>query len=385
MLQETTSSSYEFGRLRIRTRSGRENPQHFRPGHAHLAADPDVADPAPVHQPARLVLRDLQDVRDLGHPERQHSFSSSMINLRRRSTSGRTRRFPSEPRRRAAAITTADVNKFIVDRQAAGASNGEINRELAALKRAFSLATKAGKVMVKPYIPMLKENNVRKGFFERDQFESLRSYLPEDLRGMVTFVHITGWRIPSEVLPLQWRQVDFQAGAVRLDPGTTKNGEGREFPFTAELREVLEQQKAKRDALVREKNIISPFVFHRGGSPIHYFRRSWIAACKKAGLPGRIPHDFRRTAVRNLVRAGIPERVAMMMTGHKTRSVFERYNIVSSGDLAEAARKLDEARESELASAEKPNHRKLRDKLAMPSPSVAPHGLNGGLAYADAL
>ena len=136
---------------------------------------------------------------------------------------------------------------------------------------------------------------------------------------------------------------------MRLEPGTTKNDEARVFPFTTELRAILEAQEAKVDALQREKGMLVPWVFFwfgkgagtRVGGPIRLFRRSWKTACTAAGLPGRIPHDFRRTAVRNLVRAGVPERVAMKMTGHKTRSVFERYNIVNDADLTEAARRLE--------------------------------------------
>lgn len=148
------------------------------------------------------------------------------------------------------------------------------------------------------------------------------------------------------VLPLPWRQVDVAAGTVRLDTGTTKNGEGRLLPMTQELRALLEARREYNDAVQRGKGEIipwAPWVFHRDGKPIKSFRRDWRTACKRAGMPGMIPHDFRRTAVRTLVRVGVPERVAMTMTGHKARSVFEHYNIVSPGDLAAAARKLDAA------------------------------------------
>jgi integrase len=252
--------------------------------------------------------------------------------------------------RRMADITTADVRRYSEMRLAelvkkgTTTSNAQINRELAVLKRAFNLGLQAGKSLHKPYIPMLKEKNTRAGFFEPEQFRAVQAQvLSTALRPVLHFAYITGWRTQSEVLPLQWRQADFEAGTVRLDADTTKNGEGRLFPMTRELRALLEAQREYTRQVEREKGIICPWVFHREGKAIKSFRRAWRSACKKAGLPGMIPHDFRRTAVRKLVRAGIPERVAMTMTGHKTRSVFERYNIVSPGDLTEAARKLDAA------------------------------------------
>jgi len=270
--------------------------------------------------------------------------------------------------RRMASITTADVRAYIAARQkettitrraytitlpngterrvpehrrtVAAVSNGEINRELTALKRMFNLARQAGKLLIVPYIPMLREHNVRTGFFEPERFESVRKQLPAYARPIVTFAYITGWRIASEVLPLQWRQIDFEAGEVRLDPGTTKNDEGRVFPMTADLRELLEAQRDQRDAL-RDGGTICPWVFQQSGRRILCFRWAWKRGCVRAGLPGRLLHDLRRTAVRNLVRAGIPERVAMQLTGHKTRSVFERYNIVSERDLRAVVKSLD--------------------------------------------
>jgi integrase len=214
----------------------------------------------------------------------------------------------------------------------------------------FSLAIQAGKRLYKPYIPLLKEQNVGTGFFEPHQYTSVLAHLPTPLRAVIGLAYITGWRIPSEVLPLEWRNVDLDAGEIRLDAHTTKNGDGRVFPFTPELRELLEEQRRQADDLKRTRGLIVPWVFFRmvakkrGGEkyprPVRAFNKEWANACRAAGCPGRIPHDFRRTAVRNLVRASVPETIAMRLTGHKTRSVFDRYNIVSDIDLREAAAKL---------------------------------------------
>ena len=220
-------------------------------------------------------------------------------------------------------------------------SNAEINRELQILKRCFSLAVQAGKLHSRPHIAMLRESAPRSGFFERAQFEAVQGHLPEALRGLVVFAYITGWRVPSEVQTLEWRQVDFEAGTVRLDPGQTKNGDGRLFPMTGELRAVLEAQRAYTDAVQKKTDALVPYVFHRNGKAVTAFTKAWKAATIAAGCPGRIPHDFRRTAVRNLVRSGVPERVSMQMTGHRTPSVFARYNIVNEADLFDAARRYE--------------------------------------------
>lgn len=266
--------------------------------------------------------------------------------------------------RRMASITTADVLAYIDQRRKEGivagrgqrkgerigdVSNAEINRELTLLKRMFNLAVQARQLLHKPHIPLLEERNTRRGFFELDQLASVIAHLPEALRPIVQFAYITGWRVHSEILPLEWRHVDLDAGEVRLDPETTKNREGRTFPLTDDLCALLKAQQTARDAL-KEAGQIVPWVFWRmvakgrrgpkAPKPIKRFTKSWQAACVAAGCPGRIPHDFRRTAVRNMVRRGVPERVAMALAGHKTRSVFDRYNIVSEGDLRTAATQL---------------------------------------------
>lgn len=248
---------------------------------------------------------------------------------------------------RVSEITTTRIRKYIESRLEEEASNATINRELAALKRMLNLGAKSTppKVDRVPHIPMLRENNVRKGFFEYREFLRLRGELPRYLRGLVTFAFKTGWR-KGEILNMEWSQVDLEAGTVRLEPGMTKNDQGRTVYLDDELKEVVEKQ---RD-LQKKTGKLTPFVFpnQAGSGRISDFRGAWDGACQRAGLGNRLFHDLRRTAVRDMVRAGIPERVAMMVSGHQTRSVFERYNIVSDEDLKFAAARREEYHRAQM-------------------------------------
>jgi integrase len=270
-------------------------------------------------------------------------------------------------RMRATAFTTPDVQEYMEDRRDAGAANATINRECALLRRAFNLGRPQTppKVRFVPYIPRLKEDNVRKGFLEHSQFVDLRQALPDEIKPVLTFAYYTGCR-REEILSLVGSQVDLARRIVRLEPGTTKNDEERNLPLVPELFETLAMQRSIRDVKYPE----CQWVFFRRGRRIRDFRGAWEIACKTAklvdaeGNPTRIFHDLRRTGVRNLIRAGIPERVAMVISGHKSRSVFERYNIVSERDLQEAARRLENYI-SQMAEAQSRNS--LRTPLGTPA------------------
>ena len=245
---------------------------------------------------------------------------------------------------RANQITTDQIRAYIAKRKESEThlggppANATINRELSALKRMFRLGLQAGKVTRVPFIPKLVEDNVRRGFFHHRDYLKLLAVLPSYVRPVFTMAYYTGMR-KGEILSLEWSQVDFASKLIRLDPGTTKNKEPRPVPMSAELYEVLQEQRQLRDKEFPACRKV--FFNHYTGRPIKDFRKAWATACKKASLEGALFHDLRRTGVRNLVRAGVPERVAMAISGHKTRSVFDRYNIVDESDLRDAADAID--------------------------------------------
>ena len=124
---------------------------------------------------------------------------------------------------------------------------------------------------------------------------------------------------------------------MRLDPHTTKSGGGRTFPFDAvpELRELLEAQQARTEALLRASALLIPLVFHRRGRPIADLADAWATACKGAGTPGRVFHDLRRSAAMELHRRGLSESDIMELCGWRTRSMFQRYAIRDEAGLRE--------------------------------------------------
>jgi integrase len=240
----------------------------------------------------------------------------------------------------------------VADRRGREAANGTINRKVSLLGTMLRHAIHNNKLVRLPDLRKirLREAEPRAGFFEEQQFEAVRKRLPVDLQTAVTVAYTYGWRMQSEVLSLERRHLDLQAGTLVLDAAMTKNGKGRTVYLTDELKGLLRAQVERVKELEKKLARVIPWLFPHlpsaytspglVGTQRQHFRKAWVSACKAAGVPGKLRHDFRRTAARNLIRHGVPERVAMTITGHLTRSVFDRYNIVSSADLQEAARRI---------------------------------------------
>jgi hypothetical protein len=286
---------------------------------------------------------------------------------------------PFFTRMRASDVTTQHLRRYIAARRDQCAEPATINRELALLRRAFNLGLESTppKVRIVPHFPMLKESNVRRGFLESDQYDRVSEECAKAglwMRANFELGFTYGWRLHELTgeQGLRVGQVNFFANTIRLHPGETKNDDAREVDMTQPVRELLRQcvhGKGPNDYVFTREN----------GGPVIDFRKTWEAVCVRAGVgelvcpdcdeavdgerhcavcgrdwdagevryEGLLFHDLRRTAVRGMIRAGISEKVAMTVSGHRTRSIFDRYHIVSPSDIRDAARKLEAKRAQE--------------------------------------
>jgi integrase len=235
----------------------------------------------------------------------------------------------------ATQITTESARQFVKARQAEGTGNAAINRSLGLLRRMLNLAKDEGRIPSVPKIHFLKEPSPRKGFLELPKFNELLSHIPANLKPLIVFLYYCGVRM-GEALQVDWSQVDLTHGVIELEREQTKTSEPRIVPLPAVLVEMLKGIEPKEGT-----------VFDGTG-----LRSAWEKAVMEAGVPDLTVHDMRRSAIRNLVRAGVSEQVAMRISGHRSRSIFARYNIVSQTDVLEAMGRLEQFSEKQVKTTE---------------------------------
>ncbi|MGH9517495.1 MAG: tyrosine-type recombinase/integrase [Terriglobales bacterium] len=241
-------------------------------------------------------------------------------------------------------ITEDVLRHWQLEMREAGAANGSINKKVGVLLKAMKLAK-----LPAPNVPKLSTiGTTRQGFFEAHELRRVLTLLPDYLADAVLCLHLTGWRA-GEVMGkkklfvvngerfhrfvsgLTWANID--GAMLTLEERKSKNRQRRKCPVSGELASLLER---------RRKLQAGDLIFHRGdGTPIGDYHHIWKRAVKLAGCEGRVVHDLRRTRVRALTRAGTPETVCMKLTGHKTRKVFDAYNISSEHDLISAQERTE--------------------------------------------
>ena len=254
-------------------------------------------------------------------------------------------------------LTTAKISDYIAERKQSGAANGTVNRELCLLKAMLHFGAKQTPPMVDrlPAFPSaLKESSPRQGFIGDKEYSLLASNCKDLwLRALIAVAYTYGFR-KGEVLGLRVGQVDFLGKWIDLKEGETKSGEPRKVKMSNEVYELMK-------ACARGKGGPDYVFTRKNGARVIDPRDEWAQLCVKSGLGQWVPakrkngeefkayrglmlHDFRRSAIRNMVRRGISETVAMRISGHKTASVFRRYNIVDEADLEQATKLIEAGR-----------------------------------------
>ena len=227
-------------------------------------------------------------------------------------------------------------------------SNATLNHEVGLLKRMLNYAVKCGDLDINPlvHVKKLKENNTRDVFVNDEEFDRLYECANADIQPILLVAYDTGMRL-GEILKLKWSQVDLKEKRFRLTPRDTKTDKARVIILSRRIVESLKKlpRGIKRDSYV--------FVNPDTDTAWVDIRKQFNKAKKAAELEHIWFHDLRRSFITNARKRGVPESVIMRMSGHRTRAVFDRYNIVCEDDLREAVELIEFARNKELKRAKK--------------------------------
>lgn len=252
-------------------------------------------------------------------------------------------------------ITPEWVRGFVRKRTEEDAGPAMVNRSLQALRRGLNIMREEGKIAVVPKIKLMKEPPARRDFLEPTKFDELLKALPSYLRPLVALLYFTGAR-KGEALAIEWDQVDLDKREIRLHDEQTKSGEARVLPLPSRVVDLLRPTQRKSGKVFEATNLrvewetacasvgLGTRTEMQSEAPRNDRKQPRVARSKWHQYSGLRLHDLRRSAVRNLrVMGGVPETVAMKISGHKTRAVFDRYNIVTTGDLHAAMQSVETA------------------------------------------
>jgi len=213
-------------------------------------------------------------------------------------------------------ISVMDVEKFKTKR-INEVSPATVNRALSCLKSLFNKAIAWEKFAgANPVckVKMLKENNKRLRYLEKEEIERLLSVCDESLKPIVVAALNAGMRL-GEILNLKWQDVDFKRGIIYLLK--TKSGDKREIPMNELVRGALTGMR---------KHPTSEYLFcHKDGSPRKTVRKSFSTALKRLNIRNFRFHDLRHTFASHLVMAGIDLNTVRELLGHADLTMTLRY------------------------------------------------------------
>jgi integrase len=296
---------------RIRETTGKTNYQDARKWMKQRLATYEPKTTATLGEALDLLLEDyqLREIKSL--------YKTSMV------AKGLKKRLGQ---RKVQSLTNTALLDYVRARRTAGKANETIKHDLQVIRQALALAVEYGWISKLPAFPRLRRGEARQGFVDQATFEKIVRHMPKGFQDFCRFAYMTGWR-RGDVANLTYRMVDFDERVIRLS--TTKTDTPRLLPMIGDVWNIIHERWEKNQNPTAH-------VFPHTDTEMKALYRAWGAACKEAGVPGILFHDLRRTAVRDMVRAGVPDVVAMKISGHRTRHVFDRYNIVSYADVQDA-------------------------------------------------